>query len=453
MAARTWSARCLVVSLLLYCSLYELLPWAWLLVPFVTATVLRACTRQPLVLVLAAVLCHLLGPPQWLLWHADYNEPFYQEQAPSNWIAGLLLWGLGWGLGSALNWTARSRRTLGLVVALTSLLAFPWRALDLSPSLLPTLDTPPAPGFVFDGQQQLKAFHLYQKGATYYEANLVAFQEDGRHFAKGFAGLSVRSPLLFWMLGVLPGPSTVAWVGWFLAMATALTVYLASRRVADPLLSLPAPSAILCLYLYVQTNYWLFIQDPWATLALLLGLAGMLLKPRSWWVAPALGLAFAIREFNGLLLVLLMAWDLKQRHTRRFGLSLLMLLLCFGLYHYNRVESARVIGMEAIPLWSRIQFSPTFVATTWRFGSILLLGRDLWMPVLFVLALGAPFLNRRAPVALLSLQAWCLSSIFLFLGFGGSYYSYNTMPVAAWAAILGLAAQEWPGPATKVASR
>ena len=145
MAARTWSARCLVVSLLLYCSLYELLPWAWLLVPFVTATVLRACTRQPLVLVLAAVLCHLLGPPQWLLWHADYNEPFYQEQAPSNWIAGLLLWGLGWGLGSALNWTARSRRTLGLVVALTSLLSFPGRALDLSPSLLPTLDTPPAP--------------------------------------------------------------------------------------------------------------------------------------------------------------------------------------------------------------------------------------------------------------------------------------------------------------------
>lgn len=440
-----WLARSLLTCLLLYCSLYGVVPLPWLIVPFVSALVLRASTRQPAVLIAAALLCHWLGPPQWVLWRMDYNEPFYQDQTPSNWIAGLLLWGLGWAAGSALRWDADSRRKLGLSVALLAILAFPLRAGMLSPSLLGVLDTEPAPGYVFDGQLLLKIFHLYQRGTDYYQANLMAFQQDGRHFGEGFIGLSVRPPTLCWLLSFLPSPGLTAWVAWALTMTTTLAVYLASRKVADPLHSLPAVSLILCFYLYVQTNFWLFIQDPWGTLFVLLGLALLTLRPKSYLVSLALGLAFAIREFDGLLLVLFMALDLKQRNYRRLGLSLLLLLLCLGLYHYNRVESSRLLGMEAMPLAGRMRFSLIFGAMTLRFGSILVLGRDLWMPVLLVLALLAPWLNRRAPVALISLHALSLGAIFFFLGGGGSFYSYNTIPVTAWAAVLGLAAQRWPG--------
>lgn len=439
-----WSGRCLLTSLLLYCSLHAILPIPWLTVPFLTALVLRASTRQPAVLIAAAILCQCIGPPQWVLWRMDYNEAFYQDLSPSNWLTGCLLWGLGWASGLAIRWDAPRRRTLGLVVALLALIAFPWRAGMIAPSLLTALDTEPAPGYVFDGQMLLKVFHLYYKGMNYHQANLIAFQQDGRHFGEGFPGMSVRSATLCWLLSFLPSPGLAAWVGWALTVTATFAVYLASRKVADPLLSLPAVSLILCFYLYFQTNYWLFIQDPWGTLFVLLALAILTLRPSSYLVPLALGLAFAIREFDGLLLVIFVIFDLRQRNYRRLGLSLLILLLCLGLYHYNRVESARIMGMEAIPLAGRLGFSAVFGAMTLRFGSILLLGRDLWMPVLFALALVAPWLNRRTPVWLISLHAGSLGLIFFFLGNGGSFYSFNTIPVTAWAAVLGLAGQDWP---------
>jgi hypothetical protein len=436
--------RCLLLGLWLHCCLYSLLPLPSWSVPAVLGLVLGAC-RAPLPVAAAVLLLgRLMGPPPWTLFPLSYNEGYYLPVSEFNWMAGLSLCLGGSYAWGRLSWSKSARGWLGWGLLTLLLALYPFRMLELSPNLLSKLDEPAAPGYSFDGIQQMAAFQRYQHGDNYFEANRQAFVNDGRGFAQGFPSLSLRSPLLFWVLGPLPTTSAVAWVAWALTALTATAVYHGSRRLGDPLLSLAGPCLILCLFAYVQSNYWLFIQDPWATQFLILGVWALMLWPKQPWAALLFTFAFAVREFDGLALVALLALFVWRRNKAGAGLALLGLILTIALYHYNRVECARVLGMEAVPLSKRVAYSPEFAFLCLRFGSTTVLGRDLLMPILSMVSILAPLKVRHAPVVLMLFHAVALLIIFCFLGNGGAYYSYNIMPLFGWGAAMLLAAQECP---------
>lgn len=416
-------------------------------VPLVLGLVLGAC-RAPLPVGLAVLLVgRLFGPPAWTLLELQYNEVHYLPGHEFSWLAGLLLCVGGSQAWGRLDWTSKARVWLGWGLLSLLLVLYPFRLLEFSPELLSALERRPEPGYSFDGIQQLLAFQQYQHGDTYWQAQRESLRYDSRSSDPGFvASLAMRSPLLFWVLGPLPGPSAVAWAAWLLTAVTAGAIYKASCRLGDPLLSLASPSLLLCLYAYVQSNYWLFIQDPWATQFLLLGLSALILWPRWPWAAvPFFTLAFGVREFDGLALVALIALYALRREKGGLGLGLLGLCLCFLLYAYHIQECQRVTEVPALPSVSaRVAYSPQSGLSAMRFGSSTVLGRDVLMPLLFLVSVLAPFRVRQGAVAVLTFHSVSLLILFFFLGKGGAHYSYNITPLFCWGAGLVLAGQEWP---------
>lgn len=441
---RAWELRCLLVALLLHCALFGLLPWPQLTLPLLLGAFLGGCGAGWPVAVGVWLLTSWLGPPQWLWWSSPYNESQYLIQDASPWILSgplILLSNQGFQL---LPWTPRARSLTGVALVLTLILLYPFKIQELSPQFTQVLAQEPAPGYVFDGIQQLKAFHLYQKGFTYHEASKQSFVEDGRGFQEGFVGLSMRSPLLFWMLGRLPNPGWLAPCSWLLSGFCALAIYLATCKLrGDPLLSLASPALFLALQSYPQSNYWLLFQDLWATQFLILGICALVFWPNSPLALMGLALSFGVREFNGMILVVALA-VLGVRNRKLLWTGLSLLAACLALYYYNHLEIQRVLAMQAAPLGNRFEFSPTFAALTARFGSIRVLSRELLMPLLFLGSLLAPWLNRSLAVQLLAFQSAFLLLLFLMLGKGGAHYAFNLSPVFCWAATLGLASQEKP---------
>jgi len=453
-----WTLRCALFGIVIYCGLFWLWPHPHLSVPLIVGACLGASLpirQAALVALLVLVGCNLVAPPLWLWFPAEYNEGAYldglNQQFRFDWTwrgFGVLLGVAAAHLGSHSGvWTSKNRPWLGIaILALTSLF-YLTRVNEISPQLLTTLDIEPAnKSYSFDGIQALKFFHLYQKGMPYHEALKVALEQDSRNFQAGFKGLGARSPVLFLALKQLPSPSWVAVAGWFFSLLTGALLFKACCKVADPVLSLATPVLFLAYFGYIQTNYWIFIQDPWVSPIFLCGVCWLILFPKSWTSAFWFVLALSLREFYVIGPIVLGLLSFRKYRNRSLA-CVVGFALCGALFTYNAQASLEVLQMPSVPWGERFGFSPTFGFLCLRFGSILILGRDLLLPVLFCLALLAPWACRRGgdAIKILTLQVVILTVAFFCLGKGGAHYATNVIPLYLFGGTLVLASQVWPG--------
>jgi hypothetical protein len=295
--------------------------------------------------------------------------------------------------------------------------------------------------------QQLRAVHRYRAGLSYYEANKDAFANDARGFSPGFPGLSLRSPFLFWIWGMLPAVSAIVPVAWLLVSLTMVTTYLAAARCgASPLEALWLPACLSAYCLYPFTNYFMLLQDLWGTLLLLSGAALFFVGPRFRFAAALLCLCgFYVREFHILFVVLAM-FATSRGDRKLLALWAAGLVSGILLYVYNSHETVRVLEMKSTALSERISWQPAFAWTCVRFGSVFIIGRDCLLPLLF---LGQFAVWQRSPLLSRAVRFYSavLLLLFCFLGNGGAHYAFNLVPLTLFGAALALAST---GPQDKV---
>lgn len=431
-------------TLLLGLFTFAVLPGPYLSVPLLMGLTAGAylATGRALVVALSA-WCLVLGLSQLpLAWFPlDYNEVVYQSDVaarthgePLLWLAGVAVTAVSALVASrASAWTASRRRKTSWTVVALLVAGFWWRVNQVSPDFLTAVDREPEPGaYHFDGQITIKALYLASRGADYFHAFWDAAQSDSR-FLGNLEGQSLRNPALFSFWRLLPTVSAVVVTAWLLVSCTMVVAYRAlDRWGGQPLLSCWVPAGIAAASLYPFSNYWLFINDPWAG-NLMAITAALLLMPRASVLASIFAaLTFWCRELCGLMPLCLLALHAAQRRWRALAISVLGLVVAAVLYQYTRSMCAQVLHFSSLGLSYRIKLSPVFALRCLHFGQQFVPARDLVLPLLLPLHVYGllRFGKSRPELGTLLLHNLLLWSAFVCLGGGAAYYGWNWTPAA-----------------------
>lgn len=436
-AAVAW----LGIAVGLYCAGFYLLVIPYLVLPVLIGLALGAGHPWGVSLApLGWLLSCLLGPPQRVAMDTYYYETAYLEllnlRCPSR-VQGIVL-GLILSLAAAwlakhCRWRGQRRRVAAWVLAVLCLAAFSTRPFQMARATsVRCSKEPAAKSYHFDGDHQLKALYLFQQGHNYYEANRMAFEQDGRTYEPGYPTQSLRTPLLFVIWASLPRPAFLPYFSLILALGLQAALYAALARRWDPFASLLPPLLLSPLLAYVNSTLFLLMYDYWCALAIL---AAALVQERwgSSRAIPVLLVALLIREFSLLPLAVLLAASAWRRRYRRIVLSLagLTLVAIAYLIHQHYVRS--VAGMTAFaPIQNRLQGSPLFALSTLYHGTIFLLGREYFMPLMLILTPLTLLRARTQPWLLpLALTSLTLFGLFCRLGNPGfaQYYGFNYIPL------------------------
>ncbi len=264
-------------------------------------------------------------------------------------------------------------------------------------------------------------FWLYEQvraGSGYYESFKRAADTNGRWPLESI--VNVRTPTLFWVWSILPGPRDIVGLYLLLASLAAVSVFATAAHSVRLPFALPACAALCSYLVYFASSITLFAPEQWVGALGVLALASYALSVRSmrWraWTVLSVGLvvsAVLVRDvIGGLALAGLISAFFGDAWQRRFRVSAwgigVVTIAAFYVAHYLAARPYLVPGEGLAGFMGN--GSVAFLMSGLQYGTRFL-GRGGWLPVaLAVLGLvGAALLRDPRMRAFALIGAWSRS--------------------------------------------
>lgn len=403
-----------------------------------------SAARAALTIAAAWLVGNLIGPPQRILFDSFFYEAGFVQFINSTHSSAqvqtaLLVAASAFAVGK-IRWSHGKLRWAALILLFFATVAQLLNVWSWGKNLPKIYHAePPARSYHFDGILFNKILHVYKSGKNYYEACDIGMQSDSRTYLPGYPWNSFRPPVHFWLLTLLPDLGLVPLVYWGLTILLQFAVYLASRRLLEPIPAILAPLLLGAYLTYQNTTTFLLMPDVGGGQLTVLAMAIYLIV--GWPLAFAtLALGGLVREFGVgyLILAALLAWRAGRRKEAAGAAFLVAVDATIYLWHNYCCRT--ILGMVAsAPLEQRLHGSPTFALAALRHGWIFILQGQIFIPMLAALAIIALFRFRQVPaIQLLLVPTLLLLLAFLKIGDPGfaQYYGFSVAPALIWGGSL-----------------
>jgi hypothetical protein len=426
-------------AVMLSCSLSQIGPWSWLSSGL--AAGLCFVTPRPQawhgLVALACWFFSLMVPPQApdiFMIDQVISESIqayrYPHWTAPQWLAGQL----GCLLGPWI-WPKRFGQQVGTGLAVLGLLALLlWNAFFLQPALTQSATAEPDK-YGYDGHMYLKLWYLEKGGLDHYTALAEAMKADSRPIN---TIPYYRSPLLFWMLMLVPKSSNALLFCYCLgALAACLAMAMASRAWGAGELAWLGPLLYVPQVLYCLLSSNTLFLELWGSWLVLLG-CWAAARQRHGRAIFCFLLAACMRE-HYLLWLFFYALELPRFKRLAWGTWLAAWLACFAYYARHRILCAvtcSLVGVAARPgpptslaaiLFTGFNFKAMLACLA--YGWNLHQGGPWLWPLVAVLGYAGLWLCRHSPgVKVTACSVSCLTLAYCFFSHHQEYAPGEFVP-------------------------
>lgn len=338
----------ITAAVLLSCSLCQIGPWSWL-ASGLAAGLCFVSPRPQIWHGLVALACwffSLMVPPSTpdmfmidrLITQSSELYRFPQWTG-YQWLGGQLACLLGPWL-----WPKRFDQKLGTgLVGLGLLGLLLWNGFYLQPALAQSATADPAQ-FAYDGHMYLKLWYLEKGGLDHYTALAQAMKADSRPINPI---QYYRSPLLFWMLMLVPRSANALLFSYCLgALAASLAMARAARAWGAGELAWLGPFLYVPQVLYCLLSSNTLFLELWGAWLVLLGCWASA-RQRHGPAILCFLLAACMRE-HYLLWLFFYALELPRFQRLAWGSWLAAWLACLGYYARHRIQCAVTASLVGV---------------------------------------------------------------------------------------------------------